>query len=92
MSTYRDDYSSLERKLQNKFTELTKDKNIMLNNEMQLDVYDWSASEYFVERVTNINNGIIQTQEDETDDQTEFCELCILSRISLVEELETIKN
>jgi hypothetical protein len=91
MSTYRDDYSTLERKLQNSYTQLTKDKNIVLNNDFQMDVYDWGVSEYFVKSAKEIKNGIIQTDEDQDEEQTEFNELCILSRISLIEELETIK-
>jgi hypothetical protein len=90
MSTYRDDYSTLERKLQNSYTQLTKDKNIVLNNDFQMDVYDWGVSEYFVKTAKEIKNGIIQTDEDQDEEQTEFCELCILSRISLIEELETL--
>jgi hypothetical protein len=89
MSTYRDDYSTLERKLQNSYTQLTKDKNIVLNNDFQMDVYDWGVSEYFVKSAKEIKNGIIQTDEDQDEEQTEFNELCILSRISLIEELET---
>jgi hypothetical protein len=91
MSAYRDDYSTLERKLQNSYTQLTKDKNIVLNNDFQMDVYDWGVSEYFVKSAKEIKNGIIQTDEDQDEEQTEFNELCILSRISLIEELETIK-
>lgn len=64
MSIYRDDYSSLERKLQNSFTELTKDKNITLNNQMQFDVYDWGASEYFVHSAKKIKKGTIQTNKN----------------------------
>jgi hypothetical protein len=89
MSTYRDDYSTLERKLQNSYTQLTKNKNIVLNNDFQMDVYDWGVSEYFVKSTKEIKNGIIQTDGDQDGEQTEFCELCILSRISLIEELET---
>ena len=90
MSTFREDYSTLERKLQNRYSELTKDKDIVLNYEYQMDVYDWEAGEYFVKTAKEIKNGIIQTDKDQDEEQTEFNELCILSRISLVEELETI--
>jgi hypothetical protein len=44
------------------------------------------------DKVIEINGTILQALEDNEygdEEQTEFCELCILSRISLIEELET---
>ena len=87
-TTLRERLTELENQIYAKFNELTKNKNIILDEEITVAEYSDINGEFINRNIVEINDS--QLIEIDGDDTISFWDLSINDRLYLIEMLENI--
>jgi len=87
-TTLRERLTELENQIYAKFNELTKNKNIILDEEITVAEYSDINGEFINRNIVEINDS--QLIENDGDDTISFWDLSINDRLYLIEMLENI--
>jgi len=88
METFREKLTELENQIYAKFNELTKNRNIILDEEITVAEYSDINGEFINRNIVEINDS--QLIEIDGDDTISFWDLSINDRLYLIEMLENI--
>ena len=87
-TTLRERLTELENQIYAKFNELTKNRNIILDEEITVAEYSDINGEFINRNIVEINDS--QLIENDGDDTISFWDLSINDRLYLIEMLENI--